>query len=176
MGTLRKEVAMTVRIVGIVGAAIGCLLVVSGCSFFGGTQDEYTYWEPALSPDETTLVNESEGESSLELYTLDLDTNVEQQLTTNEYADWSPDWSPDGSRIAFASSRDDNVDLYVLMVATGEVVRVTTHAADDINPHWGEDGLIYFNSNRSESWEIFTIDPDTLTLRKVTSIEASATP
>lgn len=166
---------MTARIVGIVGAVIGCLLVVSGCGFFG-SQDEYTYWEPALSPDRSTLTYESEGESSLELYALDLSTNVERQLTTNEYADWSPDWSPDGSRIAFASSRDDNVDLYVLTVDTGEVVRMTTHTGDDINPHWGSDGLIYFNSNRSESWEIYTIDPEMLDLRKLTSIDAVTIP
>lgn len=150
-----------------------CLLAISGCGFFGGDEIEYNYWEPALSPDGTTIVYESTAESSLELFTLDLDTNIESQLTANEHADWSPDWSPDGTRIAFASSRDENVDIYMLDLASLEVFRLTTHEADDINPNWGIDGAIYFNSNRSDTWEAYTIDPDSLVLRKLTSLDAS---
>jgi len=166
---------MTGRIVAIAGVLILGVLAVSGCGFFG-SQETYTYWEPALSPDQTTLVYESEGESSLELYTRDLSTDAERQLTTNDYPDWSPDWSPDGSRIVFASSRDENVDLYVLTVVSGEIVRITTHEADDINPYWGGDDLIYFNSNRTESWEIYTVDPESLTLTRLTSLDAPAVP
>jgi TolB protein len=166
---------MTARNVCVAGTIACCLLMMAGCSFFG-SEEEYTYWEPALSPDESSLVYESDGESSLELYTLDLATNVEQQLTVDEYPDWSPDWSPDGTKIVFVSSRDKNVDLYVITIASREVVRLTTHEADDINPNWGTNGLIYFNSNRSESWEVYTIDPDTLDLRKLTSLDTTTTP
>ena len=150
-----------------------CLLTATGCGFFGGEELDYTYWEPALSPDGEMIVYESTAESSLELFTLDLETNLERQLTTNEYADWSPDWSPEGTHIVFASSRDENVDVYVLNLATLEAVRLTTHEADDINPHWGADGAIYFNSNRSDTWEAYAIDPSTLVLRKLTSLELS---
>jgi len=149
------------------------LLAVAGCGFFGGNEVEYTYWEPTLSPDGTTIVYESVAESSLELFALDLETNIERQLTDNESADWSPDWSPDGARIAFASSRDENVDIYVLDVATLDVVRLTTHAASDINPNWGADGNIYFNSDRTDTWEAYVIDPETLILRKLTSLQTS---
>ncbi len=158
----------------IVGLLVGlCLLPIAGCDFFGGAETDYTYWEPALSPDGHMIVYESTAESSLELFTLDLETNTERQLTINEYADWSPWWSPDGDRIAFASSRNENVDIYVLNLASLEVFRLTTHEADDINPSWGIDGAIYFNSNRSDTWEAYTIDPDSLVLRKLTSLDAS---
>jgi len=158
----------------IAGLLVGlCLMAAAGCSFFGGDEPEYTYWEPALSPDGTTIVYESITESSLELFTLNLGTNHESQLTVNEYADWSPTWSPNGTRIVFASSRDENVDIYVLNLASLEVVRLTTHEADDINPDWGIDGAIYFNSNRSDTWEVYTIDPESLVLRKLTSLDAS---
>jgi len=166
---------MNKRNLSIAGIAAGiCLLVISGCGFFGGDETEYTYWEPTLNPDGTTIVYESTTESSLELFTLDLGTNTEQQLTVNEDPDWSPTWSPDGTRIAFASSRDENVDIYVLDLADLEAVRLTTHKADDINPSWGIDGVIYFNSNRSDTWDAYTIDPDTLVLRKLTSLDESA--
>ena len=165
---------MNKRNLSITGILAGvCLLAVSGCGLFGGDGTEYTYWEPALIPDGTTIAYESTAESSLELFTLDLSTNIERQLTVNEHPDWSPDWSPDGTRIVFASSRDENVDIYMLDLANLEVVRLTTHEADDINPDWGIDGAIYFNSNRSDTWEVYAIDPESLVLRKLTSLDTS---
>lgn len=160
-----------------VASLIGLLLpMATGCSFFGAEDAEYTYWEPSLSPDATVLVYESTAELSLELFTLDLNTQVETQLTNNDYADWSPAWSPNGQRIAFASSRDENVDIYVIDLSSLETVRLTKHEGDDINPSWGVDGDIYFNSNRSDTWEAYAIDPDTFTLRKLTSLDALMTP
>ena len=157
----------------IAAAFVGLLLLVAaGRGFFSSSEPEYTYWEPALSPDGTVLVYESTTESSLELFTLNLNTQVETQLTNNEYADWSPAWSPDGNRIAFASSRDKNVDIYVLDLASLETLRLTTDSGDDINPSWGIDGSIYFNSNRSDTWEAYAIDPENLVLRKLTSLDA----
>ncbi len=151
------------------------LLVAAGRGFFSSDEPEYTYWEPSLSPNANMLVYESSAESSLELFTLDLSTNAETQLTNNEFADWSPVWSPDGNHIAFASSRDENVDIYVLDLRSLETLRLTTHEGDDINPSWGVDGDIYFNSNRSDTWEAYAINPDSLVLRKLTSLEP-ATP
>ncbi len=166
---------MNKRSATIVGIAAGVvLLLITGCDFFGGQEETYTYWEPSVSPDGSKIAYESTADSSIELFTLDLTTNAERQLTNDEYTDWSPVWSPDGSRIAFASSRDKNVDIYLLDVDTLGIVRLTTHEADDINPDWAADGLIYFNSNRSDAWEIYSINPDTLDLRKVSSIDSTS--
>ncbi len=156
----------------IVLSAAGLVLVglISGCWFFGGDEPDYTYWEPALSPDGRSLVYESPTDDSLELFLRDLETGAERQLTRNEDPDWSPTWSPDGDRIAFASSRNENVDIYVLNLADLSVERMTTHEKDDINPDWGIDGRVYFNSNRSDAWEIYAIDPDDRTLVKITQV------
>lgn len=140
---------------------------VVGCSFLGDQGPEFTYWEPALSPDGGTLIYESMSGETLELYALDLATGEERRLTENDVEDWSPSWSPQGDRITFASNRDKNVDIFVLSVETLETHRLTTHEADDINPCWGVDGRIYFNSNRSDVWEIYAIDPDGLNLTKI---------
>ena len=158
----------------IVASFVGLLLLVAAArGFFSSSDPEYTYWEPALSPDGRMLVYESTTESSLELFTLDLNTQMETQLTNNEFADWSPVWSPLGNQIAFASSRDNNVDIYVLDLGSLETLRLTTDFGDDINPSWGVDGSIYFNSNRSDTWEAYAIDPESLVLRKLTSLDAS---
>jgi Tol biopolymer transport system component len=151
---------------------VGLLLLglVSGCTFFGGDEPDYTHWEPALSPDGRSLVYESPIDENLELFARDLETEEVRRLTRNEFPDWSPTWSPAGDRIAFASSRDDNVDIYVLDLGELSVERLTTHENDDINPDWGIDGRVYFNSNRSGAWEIYAIDPIDKTLVKITQV------
>jgi len=154
-----------------------CLIpvgLVSGCTFFGGNEVDYTNWEPALSPDGHALVYESPADGNLELFLRDLETSEERRLTQNEDPDWSPTWAPTGDRIAFASSRSDNVDIYVLDLNDLSVERLTTHESDDINPDWGSDGRIYFNSNRSGAWEIYAIDPDDKTLVKITQVVQSS--
>lgn len=144
--------------------------LAGGCMFFGGNEPDYTHWEPDLSPDGRSLAFESPTEESLELFVRDLETNEDRQLTQNEDPDWSPSWSPTGDRIVFSSSRDDNVDIYVVTVENLSIDRLTTHEADDINPDWGIDGLVYFNSNRSGAWEIYTIDPGDKSLVKLTQV------
>lgn len=150
--------------------SVALLLLVSGCTFFGGDEPDYTHWEPVLSPDGRSLVYESPTEDSLELFLRDLETDEERRLTQNEHPDWSPTWAPTGDRIAFASSRNENVDIYVLDLESLSVTRLTTHERDDINPHWGIDGRIYFNSNRSDAWEVYAIDPDEGALVKITQV------
>ncbi len=151
-------------------AGLLLLCFVSGCGFFGGDEPDYTHWEPALSPDGRSLAYESPTDDSLELYIRDLETGEERQLTRNEDPDWSPTWAPAGDRLAFASSRNENVDIYLIDLDTLTVTRLTTHEKDDINPDWGTDGRIYFNSNRSDAWEIYAIDPSDGSLMKITQV------
>jgi len=148
------------------------LLSLSGCSLFGGDDTVYTHWEPDVSPDGRFIVYESTADPSLELFTRELATDAIRRLTSNDVPDWGPTWSPDGTRIAFASSRDENVDIYIVNVASRVVERLTTHEKADINADWAVDGLIYFNSDRSGDWEIYTIDPDDKRLTRLTTVES----
>lgn len=158
---------MRLAILGLCGIAS-----VAGCSFLGDQGPAFTYWEPELSPDGRILVYESVAGETLELYTLDLATNEERRLTENDVEDWSPSWSPQGEQIVFSSNRDKNVDVFVLSLETLDTSRLTTHEADDINPSWGVDGRIYFNSNRSDVWEVYAIDPDGSNLLRITVSES----
>jgi Tol biopolymer transport system component len=70
-------------------------------------------------------------------------------------------WSPDRKTIAYCGQRDNNFDLYAISVAGGEEKRLTTSAAYDDGPDYSPDGRwIYFNSDRSGSWDIWRIPAD----------------
>jgi len=163
-----------------VNRAIGCVLGVilllagaAGCTFFGNQGPPLENWEPQLSPDGSRLVYESPVEESLELFVRDMATGETRRITENDVEDWGPAWSPDGGCVVFASSRDDNLDVYVIDLDTGVETRLTVHEKDDINPSWGSDNVIYFNSNRTEQWEIFTIEPDGQNLARITTTAAA---
>jgi TolB protein len=143
--------------------------LLGGCSLLGGDQGPaLTNWEPAASPDGSKLAYESVVSDHLQIFVRDLGSGTVDQLTNNTADNWSPNWSPDGTSLVFASSQDTNNDIYVLDLATRETTRLTVDAKDDINPCWSVDGYIYFNSNRSDVWEIYRILPDGTGLVKVT--------
>lgn len=151
----------------VAGLAAAMLVLAGGCSFFGQKGADLMNWEPCLSPDGRTLAYESIVDGHLELFARDLMSGAVDRLTTNDDEDWGPTWSPDGQYIAFASSRNDNADIYILTRATLEVRSLTADPHDDINPHWGVDGRIYFNSNRTGSWEIYSVLPDGTGLARI---------
>ena len=168
MGTMKSNYRRAFY--GVVCAGVGTLLLAAaGCTLLGGGESvELTYWEPALSPDGTTLVYESPVDDQLELYTQDVATGTTRRLTENDGDDFSAIWSPDGTAIVFASGRDDNYDIYVLLIDDLTMTRVTTDEASDINPFWGNDGRIYFNSDRTDTWELYSVNPDGTDLARIT--------
>ena len=153
----------------VVGTGLSLLCIgLIGCTLLQDKGPELAHWEPVLSFDGTLLAFASPGEKGFEIFVRSLADGEVQQLTHNEVDDWSPSWSPESDRLVFVSSREKNVDLFVIDVASLEVNRLTTHEADDVNPHWGVDGRILFNSNRSGTWEIYSIDSNGQDLIKVT--------
>ncbi len=145
----------------------GMLLLLAGCSLLQQSGPPLENWEPSFSPDCKTIAYASPGEKGFELFLRNVDTGEVTQLTQNEVDDWGPSWSPQGDRLVFSSSRDKNVDLYVINLSSLETTRLTTHTGEDINPYWGSNDKILFNSNRSDKWEMYMIDPDGRNLIKI---------
>ncbi len=155
---------------------VGLLLLggtLGGCSFLSQKGPALTNWEPALSPDGTKIVYESPADKGFEIYMRDLKSGKVEQLTKNEVDDWSPSWSPDGKKIVFVSNAGKNVDLYIMDLATRAVTRLTTNEKDDVNPQWGVNNRILFNSNRTGTWEIYSINPDGSDLKQLTHTETN---
>jgi TolB protein len=151
---------------GLILAVLG--LIVTGCSFLGGEEQPVDFWQPALSPDGTTLAYIAKGEKSYNLFALDLATGQERLVLALERDVVYPSWSPDGERIAFMYVQDENNwDIFTVEVATGTVFRVTADAATDANPVWTAAGPILFNSDRGGQWGAYTINPDGTGLKKL---------
>ncbi len=164
---------MTGRTIGLSLVAALCL-AVAGCSLGGDQGPALTSLEPAVSPDGGRIAYESAVDNRLKLFVRDLASGTAQQVTEGAYDDFSPSWSPDGTAIAFASNREkDNIDIYTLDLATHEVRRLTTDAGSDMYPTWSANGRVYFNSDRTKAWQVYSVLPNGTDL---TVVIANATP
>src|SRR5262245_58488848 len=68
--------------------------------------DDPEAYGPAWSPDGTRIVYTAfkDGETTRDLYVLDLETNGTERLTSgNEIDEQYPDWSPDGASVVFTA-------------------------------------------------------------------------
>ena len=84
-----------------------------------------------------------------------------------------PAWSPDGMRIAF-ELQDQNGVSHIFAISNlgaGVVVPLTRHATfSDQSPTWSPDGTkIFFSSNRSGSWQIWSMYADGTGLTMLTN-------
>lgn len=99
-------------------------------------------FEPALSPDGTTVAFASSRDGNAELYLQPLAGGPPRRFTDERRDDWGPAWSPDGRRLAFLSDRDGRERVYLVEVEGGVPRRVTSHtdATGEAEPRWSPDG------------------------------------
>jgi TolB protein len=104
------------------------------------TTNPFVDGNPSWSPDGTRLlVERCCPEGSSEIFSIDLATHVETNLTnTATSMDFDPVWSPDGTRIAYVSFEvgQGNVDIWVMDAAGTGQTRLTNDAAVDLSPDW----------------------------------------
>ena len=78
-----------------------------------------------------------------------------RQVTT-ETPSYYHGWSPDMTTLVYCARRSDNFDIYAISREGGNERRLTVHPAYDDGPDYTPDGQwIYFNSDRSGSWDIW---------------------
>ncbi|HEU4382143.1 MAG TPA: hypothetical protein VFR85_01470 [Anaeromyxobacteraceae bacterium] len=98
-------------------------------------------FEPAWSPDGTTLAFKSDRDGNEEIYVMQADGSSPRRLTNQTARDYSPTWSPDGTRIAFVSERDGNAEIYVMAADGSNPTRLTNDPVrQDSDPAWSPDG------------------------------------
>lgn len=117
---------------------------------------------------EGRIVFESNRTGNNEIYVMNSDGSVQQNLTNYKKAnDVFPAWSPDSTQITFASDRHQagNLDVYVMDADGSNVVQLTNSPGEDRATSWTSDGeLIVFHSARdrdaTHTFDIFTMNAD----------------
>ncbi len=96
---------------------------------------------PAVSPDGTLIVWETDRDGDSEIYVMDVNGGNPTRLTHDPAHDSAPAWSPDGRRIAFTSNRDNraSADVYVMNADGSGVERLTTDLSNWA-PQFSPDG------------------------------------
>jgi Tol biopolymer transport system component len=110
---------------------------------------------------------ESNRDGNNDIYVMNPDGTVEENLTNHPANDVFPAWSPEGSRMTFSSDRHQpgNLDVYVMNADGTGVMQLTNSPGEDRGTSWTSDGgLIVFHSARdrdaSHTFDIFVMKAD----------------
>ena len=119
-------------------------------------------------------VFDSNRNGNSEIYSMDMSTSVQTQLTNNSAADIEPVLSPNSQQILYVSNISGNNEIYLAGLDRRAPINLTNNPADDQYPSWSPDGnWIAFNTNRDGNNEIYIMKNDGTQLRNLTQNPAS---
>lgn len=119
---------------------------------------------PVFSPDGRQLaLTLSLNDGNLDIYTLDLASQVLRRITENSSIDTEPEWSRDGRSIYFTSDRAGSAQIYrVEAVPGGRAERVTFEGTYNARARMSPDGSRMTVVHRNQGVDrIAVIDPAT---------------
>lgn len=118
---------------------------------------------PTFSPDGRRLaLTLSLNDGNLDVYTLDLTTQVIRRLTDSPAIDTEPAWAPDGETIYFMSDRSGGPQVYRVSAEGGRAQRVTFEGAYNARPRVSPDGeqIAVVHQTQQGDFRIAVVDPD----------------
>ncbi|MBK9779479.1 MAG: PD40 domain-containing protein [Anaerolineales bacterium] len=132
----------------------------------GGSQDS----RPSRSPDDSSIVFQSDRDGNVELYLVDSMGKSQSRLTNTNANNINAMFGPDSKSVIYQSDRNGNWDIFILNKETGKELQLTSDTGDDVNPFYSPDAnWITFQSNRTGSWNVYVFDISTGTEYQVTS-------
>jgi hypothetical protein len=119
---------------------------------------------PTWAPDGRSIVFSGLTLSGTsDLYRLRLPEGRLEPLTRDRFQDLDPSFSPDGRTVVFASDRTPfgsggGLNLFLLDLGSDSVRYLTYGNWRDETPRWASNGRIYFSSDRSGVFDIYSVD------------------
>jgi serine/threonine protein kinase len=98
-------------------------------------------WNPAISPDEKSVVFRRTTGNRNDLWLRDLSRGTETRFTSDPSGNVAPFWSPQGDRIVFASNRRGASNLYQKAASgSGQDELLLPNSVGDLPEQWSRDG------------------------------------
>jgi len=127
--------------------------------FSGGT------WGPR---NELIITISKKGNS--DLYKINQEGKILQQLTHRSSTESNPRWSPDGERLLFISNRSGSIQIYQRDMNTGEEYRMSYEGGTNVEPSWSSNGAyIIFAGIRKGLYQIFLMGKDGSFTQQITN-------
>jgi Tol biopolymer transport system component len=139
-----------------------------GAPLIGSSQVDES---PQVSPDGRRIAFSSSRSGRQEVWICDRDGSACVSVARTPLGGGTPRWAPDGRLLAFDGwgPREARADVFTVDVRTLEVNRITTSEADDAVPSFSRDGRsIYFASNRTGAWQVYSTSASGGDARQVT--------
>ncbi len=118
--------------------------------------------------DNSTIVYNSNKSGNFEIYTLDLNSGIEQQLTNNPLRDFTPSVSPDKSKLVFIRGELGKETAIFTMNLDGSDQKKLTDAFNEYGPSWSSDGSAIIFMGKKASNNIYFWDFDQKVITQLT--------
>lgn len=134
------------------------------------TQNSFEDGQPSFSPLSDTIVFQSSRNNQTDIYSFDLKTGVEKQLTNDLAFEDDPTFLADG-RILFSSNPEGVFRLYTLNTLTNGTPQPLPRVGEESQffSNVSRDGRITFVSNLDGDFEIYVMDADGQNRRRLTN-------
>jgi len=132
---------------------------------------------PCWSPNGRQVAFVSDRTGSPQIYVMNADGTDVRRLTFEGSYNTSPAWSPRGDLIAFVQRQPGGTNQICVTDITGDTYMRLTSGMNSEDPSWSPDGLhIAFSSNRTGSFEIYTMDWTGANQRRITPAGGAYSP
>ncbi|MFK7735062.1 MAG: TolB family protein [Pirellulaceae bacterium] len=106
------------------------------------------------------------------VYTMPINGGTPKAITTLDAHSYFHGWSPDDKHLIYTAQRNGDFDIFRIPSAGGEEVNLTnTKGLDDGSEYAPGGDAIYFNSSRSGSMQVWSMDADGKRQSQVTDDE-----
>ncbi len=132
---------------------------------------------PTWAPNGRQIAFVSDRTGTPQIYVVNVDGTDLRRLTYSGSYNTSPAWSPRGDLIAFVQRQPDGSNQICVTNILGDTYIRLTSQGNNEEPAWSPDGLhIAFQSDRTGTWEIWTMDWNGANQRRITYIGEALSP